>query len=150
MGYYDFKKDLEKSEEGIKDLLDILEKKGFKCSLNDTNHHDIQIEFPDGHKRTIELKEDFASEVHNNIAIEFECRKKPSGIVVTKADFWVSRSFTQKNYRKFFMISVSKLRKAIAEEKYVCTTLGSGDKGSNTKLYLFKEPAFVVMCVELK
>lgn len=40
-------------------------------------------------KTKIEVKKDDWAVKSRNLAIEFECRGKPSGIFVTQADFWV-------------------------------------------------------------
>jgi hypothetical protein len=40
-----------------------------------------------GGKR-IEVKRDYIAATSGNLAIEFECNRKPSGIAVTQADWW--------------------------------------------------------------
>tara|TARA_R110000824_G_scaffold125134_4_gene284060 strand:- start:1163 stop:1528 length:366 start_codon:yes stop_codon:yes gene_type:complete len=37
---------------------------------------------------TVEVKRDFIAPTSGNLAIEYECRGKPSGIAVTEADWW--------------------------------------------------------------
>ena len=39
--------------------------------------------------KKVEVKRDFWTGRTGNIAIEFESRKKPSGILTTQADYWV-------------------------------------------------------------
>jgi len=38
---------------------------------------------------TFEVKQDFKGDHTNNLAFEFECKGKPSGLAVTKADYWI-------------------------------------------------------------
>jgi hypothetical protein len=67
-----------------------------------------------------------------NMFIEFECRGKPSGIVVTKADIFITYF---KHYNEIWYIPTFNLIELIASEGFQ-TTEQSGDEGSNTKGYL--------------
>lgn len=73
-----------------------------------------------------------------NIFIEFQCRGKDSGILVTTADYWVNLF----NYfNEFWVIPVHKLKKLIGENNFH-TTERSGDDGSNTCGYLIPREKF--------
>src|SRR5215208_5721589 len=70
-----------------------------KVTFNKDDKYDLQLGAAEDaehdlanvlQNKTIELKtEEFEWEQTGNIAIEFERNGKPSGIEVTKADFWV-------------------------------------------------------------
>ena len=62
-------------------------------------YNQFDLDLPDGHfgeklvaaifaHKKIEVKRDFLVGKTGNIVIEYESRKKPSGIAVTTADYW--------------------------------------------------------------
>jgi hypothetical protein len=51
--------------------------------------HDIKLVHPSNRPILIEIKYDRESKRTGNIAIEFQCSGKWSGLATTKADFWV-------------------------------------------------------------
>jgi hypothetical protein len=55
--------------------------------------HDIKLLHPSARPILIEVKYDEKSEYTRNVAIEFQCSGKWSGIAATKADFWVIKYF---------------------------------------------------------
>lgn len=134
-GQYDFKKDIITGEQGQKFIREFLENKGFiymdECN---TNEYDLKMSYGDK-CYTYEIKTDVYKVNTGNMVIEFESRGKPSGISVTKADFFVT-------YFPFlgeiWNISSDGLKKLIANIKPRIFE-HSGDQNSNTKLYRLKK-----------
>lgn len=141
MAYYNFHKDLKvgkKSEQEASELLVnyFQNKRGaddVKVDFNDDKKYDIKLTIGDK-SRTYEVKTDLMCGYTGNFALEYECRGKPSGIVTTEADYWI-----YKLDDGFYLISVEKLKTLLDEQKYFRLVSG-GDKGSNTKMFLFKLP----------
>lgn len=93
-----------------------------------------------------EVKEDFYAKKSGRVAVEVECRGKPSGLAVTKANWWVYRIHTEDGIINVMvdpellcheiahdsMSSVPKLKEVIG-----------GDAGSRTKMYLFPLDTFI-------
>lgn len=101
MGTYNFKKDLKESEKSVNLVIEKLKEQGCTdVETNDDGRYDI-IFTRDGKQFTAEVKNDLMWETTKNVAIEFESRKKPSGISTSKADYW------------FYVLG---------EQIYICTT----------------------------
>ena len=88
-----------------------------------------------------EIKTDVFCKPHNdtgNIFVEFECRGKESGIMVTEAKWFVTYF---KHLNEIWYIKTSELLSLIETSNFR-TTQFSGDSGSNTKGYLIPRYAF--------
>lgn len=133
MGNYNFQLDLANAKETEKAAVKKLEKwlEIESVTFNDDYKYDFLIKLP-ASSRTYEVKEDLMCGQTGNTVIEYEYRGKPSGISTTEADFWI-----YKFDDGFYQISVDKLRKVISDQLYFREVTG-GDKGSNTKMYLFR------------
>jgi hypothetical protein len=90
-----------------------------------------------------EVKADFRSAETGNAAVEFESRGKPSGITVTQADYWVMNFSGE-----WYSIRVEKLLELIGQRKFFREVSG-GDRGSNTKMFLFRLPYLKSQMVKL-
>ncbi len=137
MGKYNFRLDLATAKETEKEAVEKLHKhlKIKNVSFNTDYKYDFRLEFEGTTKpRTYEVKEDFQCGQTGNTVVEYECRGKDSGITTTEADFWI-----YKLDDGFYQISTEKLRGVIKEELYFREVVG-GDRGSNTKMYLFRLP----------
>lgn len=139
-GEYNFKKDLIKGERGEDFIIIFMEKLGFqfinKC--ND-NRYDVMMGY-NGCSYTYEIKTDSYPRDTGNIAIEVESRGKPSGISVTKADFFVTYF---PNIGEIWNIKSSNLLKLINEKSDSFRFVeNAGDLDSNTKLYLINKSKF--------
>lgn len=134
-GEYDFKKDLIKGKNGEDFIIIFMENLGFKFihRCND-NRYDIMMGYNES-SYSYEIKTDSYPRDTGNIAIEFEGRGKPTGISVTQADFFVTYF---PNLGEIWNIETNKLKKLINENN-IRSTEGSGDVGSNTKLWLIKK-----------
>lgn len=132
-GNYDFRKDIVLGEDGENDIRLYLEGMNFKfLHDNKDNRYDMAMSY-EGRTYTYEIKTDVYRDT-GNIAIEIECRGKPSGLSVTQADFFVTYF---KHRGEIWNIRTSKLRDLIKNGNFYITE-GSGDSGSNTKLVLMK------------
>jgi hypothetical protein len=98
--------------------------------------YDIWLEWDDL-RTTIESKADRQTLTTGNIAIEFCCSGKPSGISTTEADHWV---YYVVGSRDYYLIPTSVIRKAITERRFKRTCRG-GD-GYKAELYLFPRAVF--------
>lgn len=139
MAHYNFNKDLVEGEEGEKFVIKYLEKYwgGKFLSDNKTNSHDVEIEFPSS-TQIFEIKTDVYPKDTGNIFVEFESRGKDSGIVVTKADWFVTYF---KHLKEIWFIETNKLRELINENNFYQTSK-SGDEGSNTRGYLIRRKQY--------
>jgi hypothetical protein len=147
MANYNFKKDIELGEEGEYSVRLDLESIGGKfIEDNKNNSHDLVMEMPirdsNDHKLvSYEIKTDVLCRPDfdtGNMFIEFESRGKDSGVVVTKAEWFVTYF---KHFREIWYIKSDKLRELIAENQFKVHN-DSGDLGSNTKGYLIPRYQF--------
>jgi hypothetical protein len=146
MAHYNFDKDLEdglKAEDEVKELL----KKHFNVQEPDIEKsaikdYDIKIV---SKNLTFEVKNDLMAEKTGNVAVEYESRKKATGISVTKADYWV-----YKFAGVFYMIETNRLKKELLENKnYWRSGVNGGDLGSNTMMFLVKVNEFKTWGIQL-
>jgi hypothetical protein len=133
MAHYNFRRDLAVGQKTEKEAAEQLKKHFNFDSLefNNDNKYDIKATIGEL-SRTYEVKTDLMCGKTGNFALEYECRGKPSGIVTTEADYWI-----YKLDDGFYMISVEGLKNLIDDAKYFRMVSG-GDRGSNTKMFLFK------------
>jgi hypothetical protein len=142
MANYDFKKDLPVAKETEKEVAQILAKvyDANILKFEHTSEYDILARIKDNDYK-FEVKEDFMSWKTGNVALEFECRGKPSGIQTSEADFYVYKIHGA-NGTHFYLFKTSALKKMVSEKEYFRVVSG-GDKGSNSMNYLFKYETFV-------
>jgi len=142
MGNYNFRKDLstaKNTEQEIAQLL--LYKYGAIVKEYRTDSKYDLLASINGVDYTFEIKEDFLSGKTGNFAIEFSCRGKPSGISTTEADFYIYK-LHRKEGIVYTIHSTHSIKNMINQKKYFRIVTG-GDKGSDTKIYLFKYNDFV-------
>ncbi len=84
-----------------------------------------------------EVKADKAASRTGNLAIEFECSGRPSGVNVTSCDYWI-HFVVGKN--RYYMIPIMDLRQAIADKKF--SKIVKGGDGYRAQMYLFNENVF--------
>jgi hypothetical protein len=80
--------------------------------------------------KSFEVKRDYKASQTKNIAIEYECRGKPSGIAVTEAEVWA----IDLGRGTWVVIETQRL-KELAKAHWRNRVIG-GDVGSNTKMVL--------------
>ena len=133
MANYNFRKDLEEAK-GIEK--EFAGKFGSRFHLlgveyNDDYRYDVKFKTANG-SFTFEVKHDIMSSKTGNLALEYECRGRDSGISKTEASYWA-----YKLDNDFYWIKVADLKSLVTDKKYFRKVIG-GDSGSNTKMYLFK------------
>jgi hypothetical protein len=142
MANYDFNKDLtvaRKTETEVGELLrQLYDAKIIEFCIS--NKYDILAEIKNG-QYSFEVKEDFMSWRTGNVALEFSCRGQPSGILISKADFYVYKIHGKEGVR-FYLFKTANLLKMISDNAYIRIVNG-GDKGSNSMNYLFKYETFI-------
>lgn len=143
MSNYNFDKDLLRSKNTELEIADILKNQhpGIQnIDFLNNNKGDLQIHLIDG-IITIEIKEDLMAAKTGNVAVEYECRGKLSGISVTKAEVIIYKIHNSDKSITYFLIKTDELKKSIKNKWYDRTVTG-GDVGSNTKMYLYKYNKF--------
>jgi hypothetical protein len=141
MANLEFKSDLILGNEGEETVITFLKSKG--CSFIDSNHdnkYDIKM-FTNGKETTYEIKTDVTCAPLfdiGNIFIEFSSRNKPSGIMVTKADWFVTYF---KYLNEIWFIKSDNLLKLINNHHFPVFK-NAGDIGSETHGYLIKRKEF--------
>lgn len=142
MANYNFVKDLRVANETEKEVADLIELH-FGLSIKEigeTGAYDILASGPNGLIK-FEVKEDFIVQDTGNVALEYECRGKPSGIATTEADYYIYK-LNYDNGPEYVIHSVGELKEMIEKGLYFRDVIG-GDWGSRTKMYLFKKRVFV-------
>jgi len=144
--HYNFNKDLQDGQRAEREAIEKLqihfpEISDFRQS--NTKHYDIEG-LMDGQPITFEVKNDLMAHQTGNVAIEYECRGKASGLATTTAIFWI-----YKFDNTFFLFETKVLRKRLFAEKKYFRKVTGGDKGSFTKMYLVKVVEFRTWGMEL-
>lgn len=137
-GKFNFKKDLEVSEKTEEEIVEILHDhfgdSFIEASYGEAfKHYDIKL-VTTFQSVWLEVKEDFACKKYGNIAIEFSSRGKDSGIITTRAKFWLIKAHTPSG-AELMSIRTADLRKLIDEKKY--KRVASGGDGKTSQMYLF-------------
>jgi hypothetical protein len=134
MAHYNFNKDL---EDGKAAELEVAQRLITRLNLaeDDIEHssskgYDLKI-ISKGW--TFEVKNDLMAHQTGNVAIEYECRGKPTALAATTAEFWV-----YKFAGSFFAFKTETLKRKLFEEKQFFREVVGGDVGSNTKMFLVK------------
>jgi len=99
---------------------------------------------------TIEVKTDYSHARYGNVAVEYSCRGKSSGISTTEAEHWIYRIYEKDGSSGLYMISHFALVDMIINQEYKRVVENAGDSGSGTKLFLFKGEVFKDRCRLLK
>ena len=111
-----------------------------ECYNND-NKYDILLK----NGLTIEVKNDFKSET-GNVALEYFCRNKPSGISVSQADYYI---YLYPKLQEVWKIKTEKLKQMIEDFKNGCHVENwttelyfmrvSGGDDNLSKMYLVRQ-----------
>ena len=137
-----FEKDLATGHEYEKRSLLYLDYDTHKFIQGYFKEYDLEI-IKDGKKTTIEVKSDKQASLTGNLAIEYKCNKKPSGITTTTADFWIyfivyDRIIDGVNHSReeCYKIPTEELRQLVKK----CHKVSGGD-GNRSRMYLLKKSA---------
>lgn len=140
MGNYEFQKDLLVEENTKRDVIELLKNLGWKILEDNFDYrYDLMIQ-KDGKSYKLEIKEDFRCAETGNIAVEYECRGKPSGVHSTESDLYLYKVHLPTKI-EYHIAWVREIKKANFENKYHRTVSG-GDYMSNTKMYLYRYEAY--------
>jgi hypothetical protein len=149
--FYNFEKDLSVAQVTEKVIAKLLELK-YNLTLvkiGRTNAYDLAMQKKNSKKVfTFEIKEDFTHARTGNIGVEFESWGRLAGISVSQADYYVFRVHNSDKTSKVWIIRTETLKQIINEKLYSRIVVG-GDKGSNSKNYLFKDSVFFSYAKEL-
>lgn len=144
MPFYNFKKDfgLARLSEGKVKIA--LENNGWEyVSSNNNADYDLQMKDVEKDKiYTFEVKEDFMCAYTGNVGLEYDSRGKPSGISISKADFYAYVLHRPLHIKQCFIQATKALKRKITNKQYFRIVNG-GDKDSNTLMYLFKYDVFI-------
>ncbi len=148
-GFQQFTEDLKIAQTTETELSRLLSSKTtFKVhSYNDDYRYDTLLVDSKGKYIKLEIKEDFGCTKTGNVALEFSCRGKDSGITTTEAHMYLYKIHTRKGIINALM-KVSDIKELIRSKQYHRAVNG-GDPGSNTMNYLFKLDVFLGICVIL-
>jgi hypothetical protein len=145
MAHYNFIKDLTEGEAGEAVFVDVLKTRynAKFVSDNKTNSHDVILQFSEEGPFGIdtvsfEVKTDVYHRDTGNMFVEFECRGKPSGIKVSRAEWFVTNF---KHLKEIWCIRTHEL-KTLIETNTFYQTQNSGDAGSRTRGYLVPRKVF--------
>lgn len=94
--------------------------------------------------RTFEVKNDLLAERTGNIAIEYECRGRASGLAATTADYWV-----YKFSGNYCLIETVRLNQELFIDNNFWKKVSGGDPGSSTRMFLVKVAIFKTWGVPL-
>lgn len=118
-------------------VVEFLTGKGFECDKSKGKNYDYDVSAKnDKIELTFEVKYDIMSEKTGNIALEYwNCRKnEPSGITVTKSDYWVF-VLTRKGEHSLHFAKVAELKKFIDDVTPKKIIPIGGDKNASLMLY---------------
>jgi hypothetical protein len=141
MANLNFEKDLILGNDGESIIVSFLESKGCKfINSNNDNKYDIKM-LTNGKETTYEIKTDVTCAPlfdTGNIFIEFSSRSKPSGILTSQSDWFVTYF---KYLNELWFIKTNKLLDLINNNDFMVFK-NAGDIGSETHGYLIKRKEF--------
>jgi hypothetical protein len=134
-----FEEDLKFGEEKEKEIMIYLEKEfKIKCKKSETKDYDIYGISKNGIEYTFEVKYDRIFNKTKNIAIEYLFKGNPSGISISKANYFI---FYNEKY--IIIEQTEKIRKRIKENKNILKIVYCGDN-NNSKVFLLNEKYFKI------
>lgn len=115
-------------------LIDYLKPDTYEFKNN--NEYDV-LAVKDGKETKYEVKADRLMSKTNNICIEIECNKKPSGIQTTQAEYY---AYFDAGIDTLYLIPVKVIKEYILATKYT-RTINGGD-GWRARFHLFPKSVF--------
>lgn len=149
MGAYNFRQDLAAAKKTELEVAQVYMQKGAKAwhVPQDYKTCDLCIYWSDDYFDKIEVKEDFMVAMTGNVAVEYSCRGAPSGVSVSKADWYVYKLHAADGSTSLHEIPTAYLR-VLCEESKFKHVIG-GDRNSNTKLVLIPVQIFKDACFRI-
>ena len=139
-----FTEDLKLGNKYEKKALDYIKYDEYEIKKGCFKEYDLITTYRD--KQTYyEVKCDRLAHRTGNIAIEYECNKKPSGITSSTADFWIYFIINKKNHT--YNTRLSKDEVYIIPKSYIKEIMTkfrsvSGGDGWRSKMYLIPKKEF--------
>jgi hypothetical protein len=124
-----FAKQLSQGQKYEKKSLDYLDYDDYKHDKKYRKEYDLII-IKDGKEIKIEVKSDRQASRTGNLAIEYECNSKASGITSTEADFWVY-FIVHPDRDETYKIPIDDLKDLVKD----CRKVSGGD-GMRSRMYL--------------
>jgi hypothetical protein len=134
-----FKLDLEFGQIYEKKLVELLPNESYVIKQGYFPDYDVEL-VNNGVTYKYECKADRYAYKTQQMALECECNKKPSGISTTKADYYAYYVIKPYNLFELYVIPVNVLKECITEHKYKRIVYG-GDKLAS-KLYILNLSLF--------
>ena len=134
-----FKKDLQFGQSYELELLKHIPHDKYIQAQGNFKAYDLKI-YKDGKISRYEVKSDRITHYTNNITIEYECYKKPSGITTTRAKHYAYFVVKPNNTYDLYIIPVKKIKKFIEQKEYRKEL--SGGNYNSSKFYLFHKSKF--------
>jgi hypothetical protein len=131
MPYNKFEKDLAQGKKYEVESLNYLDYDTYEMKEGYFKEYDLTI-FKDGTPTKIEVKSDRQASTTGNMAIEYECKNKPSGLSATKADYWIY-FVVHKDKDECYKIPTDELRELVKD----CRKVRGGDNYMS-RMYLLK------------
>ncbi len=134
-----FENDLSFGNEYERKLIDYIEHDKYIIKEGYFPYYDIKFK-KDGKKTRYEVKADRLSYKTCNMAIEFECSNKPSGIQISRSDYYAYFVLKPNNNYDLYIIPTKKIKKEINKENY--KKIINGGDGGRSRMYLFNLGTF--------
>jgi len=128
-----FLSDLKLGQKYEKKLLEILSYDSFNHQCGYCKEYDFTIT-KDGITTKYEVKSDRRAINTNNLALEFECNGKASGISTTEAEIYAYFIIKSSELYDLYLIPTEDLRQMIVNKKY--NRLVNGGDSWRSKMYL--------------
>jgi hypothetical protein len=132
-----FHRDLEFASVYERRIPELFENKKHWFSPRGSKEYDVGITNGDDDDILFEVKADRRTKHTGNVAIEFRCRGKDSGITTTGSDYWV---YFIDGTERYYVIPTQNIRDAIDQKKWSRTVRGGDDYVA--EMYLFSEGVF--------
>ena len=132
MSFQKFNEQLSQGQKYEKKCLEYLEYDTVVHKEGYFKEYDLVIN-KDGVDIKIEVKSDRQASRTGNLAIEYECNKKPSGITSTEADYWIY-FIVYPDRDECYIIPIEKLRELVKS----CHKVRGGD-GMRSKMFLLNK-----------
>jgi len=123
-----------------KKLIEILPNDSYIIKEGYFPYYDVEI-VKDGIITKYEVKADRYTYKTGNIAIEFECNGKASGIKTTQADYYAYYVVKPYNLFELYIIPTQLLKDKINSKEYKRIIFGGDNK--NSKMYIFDLELFL-------
>lgn len=131
MVYNKFEKDLAQGKKYELESLKYLDYDNYEMKEGYFKEYDLIIT-KDNVDTKIEVKSDRQASITGNMAIEYECNDKPSGLTSTTADYWLY-FVVHKDKDECYKIPTNELKDLVKN----CRKVRGGD-GYKSKMYLLK------------